>query len=87
MDSFGTLVVQLFSLGCQGIVLLTEVLVLDKALVVEPLESVSFFIQIRQGCVQLVELGVTPLLSGGDFFQEGEGGGEDGIRVSVQLSQ
>ena len=87
VDGLGTLVAQLLPLGRQGIALLPEVSILNETFVMEPLESVGFFIQIRQGRVQLVELGVTPLLSGGDFFQEGEGGGEDGIRVSVQLSQ
>ena len=86
-DGLGALVAQLLPLGRQGVALLSEVSVLDKALVVEPLEGVGFFVQIRQGGVQFIELGVALLLPGGDLFQEGEGGGEDGIRVSVQLSQ
>ena len=87
MEDLGTLVAQFLPLGRQGVALLPEVSVLNEALVVETLEGVGFFIQVRQGSVQLVELGVALLLPGGDFFQEGEGGGEDGIRVGVQLSQ
>ena len=54
-----------------------------KALVVEPLESVGLLIQVRQGRVQLIELGVAPLLPGGDLFQEGESGGEECIPMGI----
>ena len=61
--------------------MLSEVSVLNETFVMEPLESVGFFVQVRQGCVQLIELGVAPLLLGGDLFQVGEGGGEEGVPV------
>lgn len=44
VDGFGTQVAQFFPLGCQGVALLSEVSVLDKALIVEPLEGVGLFI-------------------------------------------
>ena len=47
MDGLGALVGQLLPLGGQSVALLPEVSVLDKALVMEPLEGVSFLIQIR----------------------------------------
>ena len=81
MDGLGALVPELFSLGGQSIALLPKIDVLDEALVVETLESVGLFILIRLGGFQLIVLRVALLLPGGDFFQEGEGGGEEGVPV------
>ena len=83
MDGLGALVAQLLPLGPQGIALLPEVSILNETFVMEPLEGVGLFIQVRQGRVQLVELGIAPLLPGGDFFQEGEGGGEKLFLVKI----
>ena len=83
VDDFPSMVAQLFPLGGQGLGLLPKVSILDEALVVEPLESVGLLIQVRQGRVQLIELGVALLLPGGDLFQEGESGGEECIPMGI----
>ena len=57
-------------LKCFGIRSSTELMKLF-AVVVEPLERVSFFIQVRQGYVDLAEFLVALFLPGGDFLQEG----------------
>ena len=69
MDGLGALVAQLLPLGGQGIALLPEVSIFNEALVVEPLEGMGLLVQVRQGRVQFVELGVALLLPGGDLFQ------------------
>ena len=74
VDGLGALIAQLLPLGRQGIALLPEVSILNETFVMEPLEGVGLFILVHQGRVQLIELGVAPLLPGGNFFQKGESG-------------
>lgn len=87
MEGLGALVAQLLPLGCQGVALLPEFPVLDEAFVVQPLEGVGLFVQLRQGAVDLIQLGVAPLLPGGDFLQQGEGGGEEGVTVGIEFTE
>ena len=48
--------------------------------------SVGLFVQVCQGGVQLIELGIALLLPGGDFFQEGEGGGEECTTMGIEFT-